>query len=139
MKDEANYTMTSKLYYRTRVMAFGPRFVPIIEHYPGIRSRFRPGLAVDRGKSDLDAGGVFGLVRFSEQTRLLRLFSGTPQRAPRCVCRFRILAYPFHSRFGQPFAGFLSQLIGAVAAGADRGPSGNLHLRIRLRRIALTI
>jgi len=35
VKDGANYTVTSKLYYRTRVMAFGQRFVPIIEHYPG--------------------------------------------------------------------------------------------------------
>jgi hypothetical protein len=35
VKDEANYTVTSKLYYRTRVMAFGQGFLPIIEHYPG--------------------------------------------------------------------------------------------------------
>lgn len=35
VKDGANYTVTSKLYYRTHVMAFGQRFVPIIEHYPG--------------------------------------------------------------------------------------------------------
>ena len=34
VKDGANFTVTSKLYYRTRVMAFG-QFVPIIEHYPG--------------------------------------------------------------------------------------------------------
>jgi cephalosporin-C deacetylase-like acetyl esterase len=34
-KDGANYTVTSKLYYRSRVMAFRQGFVPIIEHYPG--------------------------------------------------------------------------------------------------------
>jgi cephalosporin-C deacetylase-like acetyl esterase len=35
VKDEANYTVTSKLYYRSRVMAFWQRFLPIIEHYYG--------------------------------------------------------------------------------------------------------
>ena len=35
VQDEANYTVTSRLYYRTRVMAFGQGFLPIIEHYPG--------------------------------------------------------------------------------------------------------
>jgi cephalosporin-C deacetylase-like acetyl esterase len=35
VKDEANYTVTSKLYYRSRVMAFGQGFLPIIEHYDG--------------------------------------------------------------------------------------------------------
>lgn len=34
VKDEANYTVTSKLYYKLREMAFGQRFLPIIEHYP---------------------------------------------------------------------------------------------------------
>src|SRR5947207_1518791 len=33
VKDEANYTVTSKLYYRSGVMAFGQGFLPIIEHY----------------------------------------------------------------------------------------------------------
>lgn len=33
VKDEANYTVTSKLYYRSDVMAFGQGFLPIIEHY----------------------------------------------------------------------------------------------------------
>jgi cephalosporin-C deacetylase-like acetyl esterase len=35
VKDGANYTLTSRLYYRSRVMAFGRGFVPIIEHYDG--------------------------------------------------------------------------------------------------------
>jgi hypothetical protein len=35
VKDEANYTVTSKLYYRSGVMAFGQGFLPIIEHYYG--------------------------------------------------------------------------------------------------------
>ena len=35
VKDGAYYTVTSKLYYRSRVMVFGHGFVPIIEHYPG--------------------------------------------------------------------------------------------------------
>jgi cephalosporin-C deacetylase-like acetyl esterase len=35
VKDGANYTVTSKLYYRSGVMAFGQGFVPIIEHYDG--------------------------------------------------------------------------------------------------------
>ena len=35
-KDGANYTVTSKLYYRSRVMAFGQGFLPIIEHYHGL-------------------------------------------------------------------------------------------------------
>ncbi len=35
VKDQANYTVTSKLYYRSRVMAFGQGFLPIIEHYDG--------------------------------------------------------------------------------------------------------
>jgi cephalosporin-C deacetylase-like acetyl esterase len=35
VKDEANYTVTSKLYYRSRVLAFGQGFLPIIEHYDG--------------------------------------------------------------------------------------------------------
>jgi hypothetical protein len=35
VKDAANYTVTSELYYRSRVMVFGRGFVPIIEHYPG--------------------------------------------------------------------------------------------------------
>ena len=35
VEDEANYTVTSKLYYRSRVMSFGQGFLPIIEHYPG--------------------------------------------------------------------------------------------------------
>jgi hypothetical protein len=33
VKDGANYTVTSKLYYRLGVMAFGQGFLPIIEHY----------------------------------------------------------------------------------------------------------
>ena len=35
VKDAANYTVTSQLYYRSRVMAFGQGFLPIIEHYDG--------------------------------------------------------------------------------------------------------
>jgi hypothetical protein len=35
VKDGANYTVTSKLYYRSGVMAFGQGFLPIIEHYDG--------------------------------------------------------------------------------------------------------
>ena len=35
VKDQANYTVTSKLYYRSGVMAFGQGFLPIIEHYDG--------------------------------------------------------------------------------------------------------
>jgi cephalosporin-C deacetylase-like acetyl esterase len=35
VKDEANYTVTSKLYYRSGVMAFGQGFLPVIEHYDG--------------------------------------------------------------------------------------------------------
>jgi hypothetical protein len=35
VKDGANYTVTSKLYYRSGVMAFGQGFLPIIEHYYG--------------------------------------------------------------------------------------------------------
>src|SRR5262249_31386880 len=35
VKDGANYTVTSKLYYRSGVMAFGQGFLPIIEHYHG--------------------------------------------------------------------------------------------------------
>ena len=35
VKDGANYTVTSKLYYRSRVMAFGQGFLPVIEHYHG--------------------------------------------------------------------------------------------------------
>jgi cephalosporin-C deacetylase-like acetyl esterase len=35
VKDDANYTVTSKLYYRSGVMAFGQGFLPIIEHYDG--------------------------------------------------------------------------------------------------------
>ena len=35
VKDGANNTVTSKLYYRSRVMAFGQGFLPIIEHYHG--------------------------------------------------------------------------------------------------------
>jgi hypothetical protein len=35
VKDGANYTVTSKLYYRSSVMAFGQGFLPIIEHYYG--------------------------------------------------------------------------------------------------------
>jgi cephalosporin-C deacetylase-like acetyl esterase len=35
VKDGANYTVTSKLYYRSGVMAFGQGFVPVIEHYYG--------------------------------------------------------------------------------------------------------
>jgi cephalosporin-C deacetylase-like acetyl esterase len=35
VKDEANYTVTSKLFYRSGVMAFGQGFLPIIEHYDG--------------------------------------------------------------------------------------------------------
>src|SRR5262245_54262038 len=35
VKDEANYTVTSKLYYGSGVMAFGQGFLPIIEHYDG--------------------------------------------------------------------------------------------------------
>jgi hypothetical protein len=34
-KDGANYTVTSKLYYRSGVMAFGQGFLPIIEHWYG--------------------------------------------------------------------------------------------------------
>ena len=34
VKDGANYTLTSRLYYRSRIMAFGQGFLPIIEHYP---------------------------------------------------------------------------------------------------------
>ena len=34
VKDGANYTLTSKLYYRSGPMAFGQGFLPIIEHYP---------------------------------------------------------------------------------------------------------
>lgn len=33
VKDGANYTVTSKLYYRLGVMAFGQGLLPIIEHY----------------------------------------------------------------------------------------------------------
>jgi cephalosporin-C deacetylase-like acetyl esterase len=33
VKDGANYTVTSRLYYRSGVMAFGQGFLPIIEHY----------------------------------------------------------------------------------------------------------
>ena len=35
VKDQANYTVTSKLYYRSGVMRFGQGFLPIIEHYDG--------------------------------------------------------------------------------------------------------
>ena len=35
VKDLANYTVTSRLYYRSGVMAFGQGFLPIIEHYDG--------------------------------------------------------------------------------------------------------
>jgi hypothetical protein len=35
VKDEANYTVTSKLYYGSGVMEFGQGFLPIIEHYYG--------------------------------------------------------------------------------------------------------
>ena len=35
VKDGASYTVTSKLYYRAGVMAFGQGFVPTIEHYDG--------------------------------------------------------------------------------------------------------
>jgi hypothetical protein len=35
VKDEAHYTVTSKLYYRSGVMTFGQGFLPIIEHYDG--------------------------------------------------------------------------------------------------------
>jgi cephalosporin-C deacetylase-like acetyl esterase len=35
VRDGANYTVTSKLYYRSGVMAFGQGFLPIIEHYYG--------------------------------------------------------------------------------------------------------
>ncbi len=35
VKDQANYIVTSKLYYRSGVMAFGQGFLPIIEHYYG--------------------------------------------------------------------------------------------------------
>jgi len=35
VKDGANYTVTSKLYYRSGMMAFGQGFLPIIEHYHG--------------------------------------------------------------------------------------------------------
>jgi len=35
VKNEANYTVTSKLYYRWGVMAFGQGFLPTIEHYHG--------------------------------------------------------------------------------------------------------
>jgi len=35
VKDGANYTVTSRLYYRSGVMAFGQGFLPIIEHYDG--------------------------------------------------------------------------------------------------------
>src|SRR5437762_3277606 len=35
VKDGANYTVTSKLYYRSGVMAFGQGFLPIIDHYYG--------------------------------------------------------------------------------------------------------
>jgi cephalosporin-C deacetylase-like acetyl esterase len=35
VKDGANYTVTSKLYYRWGVMAFRQGFLPIIEHYYG--------------------------------------------------------------------------------------------------------
>jgi cephalosporin-C deacetylase-like acetyl esterase len=35
VKDGANYTVTSKLYYRSGVMAFGQGFLPTIEHYYG--------------------------------------------------------------------------------------------------------
>ena len=34
VKDGANYTVTSKLYYRSGAMGFGQGFLPIIEHYP---------------------------------------------------------------------------------------------------------
>ena len=33
VRDGANYTVTSKLYYRSGEMAFGQGFLPIIEHY----------------------------------------------------------------------------------------------------------
>lgn len=35
LRDGANYAFTSRLYYRSRMMAFGQGFLPIIEHYPG--------------------------------------------------------------------------------------------------------
>ena len=35
VRDGANYTVTSKLYYRSGVMAFGQGFLPIIEHWYG--------------------------------------------------------------------------------------------------------
>jgi hypothetical protein len=35
VKDGANFTVTSKLYYKLGVMAFGQGFLPIIEHYDG--------------------------------------------------------------------------------------------------------
>ena len=84
VKDGANYTVTSKLYYRTRVMAFGQGFVPIIEHYPGDTFPVPPRLlAVDCGESNLDAGrrsgdGVFGFDGDSLKSPVrLRLFSET--------------------------------------------------------------
>jgi len=39
--------------------------------------------------------------------------------------RFRVFAYPVHGRLSQPLPGFLSQLIRAVIAGADRGSFSN--------------
>ena len=67
VKDGANYTVTSKLYYRTRVMAFGQVSCRSSSTIPGIRSRFRRLLAVDCGENNLDAGrrrsgGVFELL-----------------------------------------------------------------------------
>ena len=48
VKDAANYTVTSQLYYRSRVMAFGQGFLRSSSTTMGIRCRFRPRLpAVD--------------------------------------------------------------------------------------------
>ncbi|HEY2625197.1 MAG TPA: PhoPQ-activated protein PqaA family protein [Candidatus Udaeobacter sp.] len=55
VKDGANYTVTSKLYYRSGVMALGRVSCRLSSTIPGIRCRFRLRLiALDCGESDLD-------------------------------------------------------------------------------------
>ena len=53
VKDEANFTITSKMYYKAGELAFCDDFVPRIEHFPGDNFPVQPPPAHNCGCSPI--------------------------------------------------------------------------------------